>query len=119
METAIKLNAVTHEHFTIDYVVSDTIFRAKPIKILDRKVRFIKFKKGLFGFGTKRNGRIIYSDLEKTILDLIHLKKYAGKKDTAIKDDLIEWAETLSRKKLEKYSKYYGLSERKVAEALK
>jgi len=119
LETAIKLNAITHEYFTIDYVVSDTIFRAKPIEIMGRRVKFVKLKKELFGFGTKRTGSIIYSDLEKTILDLIHLKKYSGKKDTAIRDDLIEWAENASRKKLKEYSLHYGLSVRKMLEALK
>ncbi|MFH1224214.1 MAG: hypothetical protein V1676_00235 [Candidatus Diapherotrites archaeon] len=118
LETAIKLNAITHEYFTIDYVVSDTIFRAKPMEILGRRVKFVKLKKGLFGFGTKRNGPIIYSGLEKTLLDLIHLKKHGGKKDGAIRDDLIEWAETASRKKLKEYSKHYGMSVRKAAEAL-
>ena len=119
METAIKLNAITHEYFAIDYVVSDTIFRPRPIEILGRRVKFVKLKKGLFGFGTKRNGPIIYSDLEKTLLDLTHLKKYGGKKDAAIRDGLIEWAETASRKKLMAYSKHYGLPVRKVAETLK
>src|SRR3989338_138053 len=119
LETAIKMNAITHEYFTIDYVVSDTIFRAKPIEIMGRRVKFVKLKKELFGFGTKRTGSIIYSDLEKTILDLIHLKKYSGKKDTSIRDDLIEWAETASRKKLKEYSLHYGLSVRKMLEALK
>lgn len=119
LETAIKLNAITHEYFTIDYVVSDTIFRPKPIEILGRRVKFVKLKKNLFGFGTKRNGPILYSNLEKTILDLIHLKKHGGKKDTAIRDDLIEWAETASRTKLKAYSKRYSLSVRKVVEALK
>lgn len=118
LETAIKLNAITHEYFTIDYVISDTIFRPKPIEILGRRIKFVKLKKSLFGFGTKRNGPIIYSDIEKTLLDLIHLKKYSGKKDTAIKDDLIEWAETASRKKLREYSKHYSASVGKVAEAL-
>lgn len=118
LETAIKLNAITHEHFAIDYVVSDTIFRPKPIEILGRKVKFIKFKKELFGFGTRRKGLVVYSDLEKTILDMIHLKKYAGKKDTAIRADLIEWAETVSREKLRKYAEHYESSVRKIAEEL-
>ena len=34
LETAIKLNKLTHEYFVIDYVLSDKIFRAKPVKIL-------------------------------------------------------------------------------------
>src|SRR3989338_5348430 len=51
LETAVKMNAVTHEVFTIDFLVSDTIFRPRPIKILGHKVKFMKFGKKLFGFG--------------------------------------------------------------------
>src|SRR4030043_563174 len=31
--TALKLNNMTHEHFAIDYVINDKLFRAKPIGI--------------------------------------------------------------------------------------
>ena len=48
LNTALKLNNVTHEHFTVDYVVSDTLFRNKPINIAGYKFRFVKLKKSLF-----------------------------------------------------------------------
>ena len=118
LETAIKMNAITHEVFTIDYIVSDTIFRPKPISILGHRVKFVKLNKKLFGFGIKA-GPIPYSDLEKTILDLIHIKKYAGKSNEAIRDYLIEWADEADKSKLKKYSKHYNESVRKVLEELK
>ncbi len=118
LETAIKMNAITHEVFTIDYVVSDTIFRPKPIGILGRRVRFVKLSKNLFGFGIKKES-IPYSDLEKTILDLIHLKKYAGRPNKAIRDYLIEWADEADKNQLKKYSKHYSKSVRRALEELK
>lgn len=118
LETAIKMNAITHEYFTIDYVVSDTIFRAKPMLILDHRVKFVKLNKNLFGFGINK-GPVPFSDLEKTILDLIHLKKHAGRPDKAIRDYLIEWADEADRNKLEKYSKHYSKSVRKALAELK
>jgi hypothetical protein len=120
LETAIKMNAITHEVFTIDYVVSDTIFRAKPIVILGSRVKFVKLNKKLFGFGIKKTaGGTPYSDLEKTILDLIHLKKHAGRSNRAIRDLLIEWADEADKNKLKKYSKHYSESVRKALEELK
>lgn len=119
LESAIKLNAITHEVFTIDFVISDTIFRPKPIEILGHKVKFIKINKKLFGFGIKKTGYTIYSDLEKTILDLIHLRKYAGKTNKAIRDELIEWADEANKNKIKKYSKHYSKSVRKALEELK
>lgn len=119
LETAIKLNAITHEFFTIDYVVSDTIFRAKPFKILDRKVRFVKLNKNLFGFGIKKDWKFPYSDLEKTLLDLVHLRIHSGKTENAIIDELIEWAEEADHKKLLGYAKHYSARVRKIAGELK
>jgi len=112
LETAIKFNNITHEFFTIEYVVSDKIFRAKAFEILGRKVKFVKLNKKLFGFGIK--GKLPYSDLEKTLLDLIHLRLYGGKSKKGIIDELIEWVDEADKKKLKRYSKYYSLRVRKV-----
>ena len=119
LETAIKLNNITHEFFTIDYVVSDTIYRSKPFKILGRKVKFVKLNKNLFGFGVKKEGNVVFSDLEKTLLDLIHLRIYFGKTEEAIVDELIEWAEEADKKKLKKYAEHYSSKVGKIAEELK
>lgn len=119
LETAIKLNNITHEFFTIDYVVSDKIFRPKPMKILGRKVKFVKLNKKLFGFGTKKSKNTPYSDLEKTILDIIHLRKYLGETNKAIRDYVIEWADEADKNKMKKYSKHYSKSVRKALEELK
>lgn len=119
LETAIKMNAVTHEYFAIDYVVSDKIFRAKPIKILGRKVKFVKLSKKLFGFGIKKSGNTPYSDLEKTILDIIHVRKYSGESNKAIRDYVIEWADKANKAKMKKYSKHYSKSVRDILGKLK
>lgn len=99
LETALKLNNLTHEYFTIDYVVSDNLFRANPILIMGHKVKFIKLSsKLIFGIIGKN---IPYSDPEKTLLDLFHLKHYK-------KEEFKEIAEKLSKNKLTKYSKKYS-----------
>lgn len=119
LETAIKMNAITHEVFTIEYVVSDTIFRAKPFDILGRKVKFVKLSKKLFGFGVKKVNNVPYSELEKTLLDIIHLRVHSGKTEKAIIDEIVEWAEKANKNKLKKYAKYYNKKVRKIAEELK
>lgn len=100
LETALKLNNLTHEYFTIDYVVSDSLFRAKPITILGRKIKFVKLSPKLISFGLKKN-KLPYSDPEKTTLDMLYLKRYG-------KGEFLELSEKLSKLKLSKYSKYYG-----------
>ncbi|MBI4044737.1 MAG: hypothetical protein HY392_03435 [Candidatus Diapherotrites archaeon] len=119
LETAIKWSGITHEVFTIHYVVSDKIFRAKPITILGTRVKFVKLKKELTNFGIKKTKKgIPYSDLEKSLLDIIHLKKYSGKSDQNIRDYIIEWFDEADREKIKKYAKRYPKSVQEFVEGL-
>ena len=62
--TALMLNNDTHEYFTIDYIISDSLYRNKPITINSRKFKFHKLKPSLLKFGIIEN-KCRYSDLEK------------------------------------------------------
>jgi predicted transcriptional regulator of viral defense system len=110
LETGLKLNNITHEFFSIDFVLSDTIFRAKTTTILNHKIRFVKLNKKLFGFGLKKSNGIVFSDLEKTLLDIIHLRKYNGYSNDSIKNEIIEWVDLADKKRLLEYSKNYSKS---------
>ncbi len=112
--TALKLNNLTHEHFTVDYVLNDKIFRAKPIEIAGYKFRFLKLKPELFGFGISENA-LRYSDSEKTILDFIHVWRYNGIPEEKIIMDLSEYA-NISKKKLLSYAENYSKSVKETAE---
>ena len=108
LETAKKLNSLTHEYYALDYVVNDKIFRAKPISILGHKVRFIKLKKHLFSFGIKEHGKMRVSDNEKTLLDTIYLARYDGFSDEEIRDKASDLIKHCSKEKLLKYAKEYN-----------
>src|SRR3989344_6053392 len=100
LESGLKFNNLTHEYFVIDYIINNKIFRAKPILIMGRKVKFYKLSFNMFSFGIiKKN--INYSDAEKTLLDLLYLKHYT-------KEEFEEIAESLSKTKLIKYAKNYN-----------
>jgi len=79
LNSALKFLNLTHEVFPVNYVINDKFNRVKPMKIAGSKFFFIKLNPSLF-FGIKKiktgNKVIInYSSLEKTLLDLIYLKK--------------------------------------------
>ncbi|MEE9175225.1 MAG: hypothetical protein V3U19_03535 [Thermodesulfobacteriota bacterium] len=100
LNTAIKLLNLTHEVFTIDYVINDKFNRVKPIDILGSKFLFRKIKTPLF-FGieklkTKNGINLRYSNLEKTFLDSLYLSK-----------KLIGYSDKINRERLLKYSKHY------------
>ncbi|MBS3106725.1 hypothetical protein J4419_03630 [Candidatus Woesearchaeota archaeon] len=118
LESALKMNNLTHEFFAMDYVINDTIFRPRPITILGNKVRFIKLKKSLTNFGVKGNGNLEYSDPEKTVLDMVYLSKYGGLDDGEINEKVSEIAKTCEKATLIKYSSHYNHSVESYAEAL-
>ena len=115
LNTALKLNNATHEHFTVDYVVNDTLFRSKPINIAGYKFRFVRLKKSLFTFGIKRK-KYRYSDLEKTILDLIYLSRYSSVPKEKIVIDIEDYIENISTSKIKKYSSRYPKTVQKILE---
>ncbi len=100
LETGLKFNNLTHEYFVIDYVINDKIFRAKPIIIMGRKVKFYKLSSKILSFGVVKKN-VNYSEPEKTLLDLLYLKHYT-------KEEFEEIAEELSKTKLLKYSRSYN-----------
>jgi len=113
LETSIKLNNLTHEYFITDYIINDVLFRPKPIEIMGHKIKFIKLKKSLFGFGIIKNNKINFSENEKTLLDFIYLYKYKGLSIKDIKNRISELTKHCSAKKTIIYSKKYN---KKVAE---
>lgn len=79
LNTALKFLGLTHEVFPINIVINDKFNRTKPMKITGSSFFFIKLKPSLF-FDIKKektgnNAFLYFSGLEKTLLDLIYLKK--------------------------------------------
>jgi predicted transcriptional regulator of viral defense system len=70
LDTALKLNGMTHEYFMIDYVITDSFKTTKVIRILDRRFRFLHWSEWHFESGIIEQGGIRFSDPEKTVLDL-------------------------------------------------
>lgn len=118
MGTALKLNAQTHEIFSVDDVISDTIFRGVPFLIAGHKFKFTKISPGLTKFGVIQKHGIRYSDPEKTILDFIYLWRYRGIADRKIINGVLEWSHNSNVRKLKAYSKFYPGTVRNIVEEL-
>ena len=117
LESAIKLNNLTHEFFAVETVISDKLSRPHPFNILGRKVRFVKMNKKLLGFGVIKN-KFNYSDAEKTILDFIYLGKYNNNTDEGIRNKVGDYIDSCNKSKLRKYSESYPKTVGKLVEAL-
>jgi len=117
LETALKLNNMTHEYYTIDFLVTDCLFRPKPVKIIGHKVKFVKIKKKMFSFGIIKSG-INYSDPEKTILDIAYLERYNGSDESKIKKNISEYLPKVSKNKIKNYLKFYPSTIKRITEEL-
>ncbi|MDG7044653.1 MAG: hypothetical protein JRN19_05440 [Nitrososphaerota archaeon] len=107
LHTALKLNNMTHEHYTVDEVVTDSLFRAKPMTISGHKFRFIKLSPALFDFGIIEKDGLRFSDPEKTILDFIYVWRYNGIPEERIVGDLSDWTGIVSWATMARYARKY------------
>ncbi|MGD6934003.1 MAG: type IV toxin-antitoxin system AbiEi family antitoxin domain-containing protein [Candidatus Bathyarchaeia archaeon] len=112
--TALKFNNLTHESFTVDYVVNDKLLRSKPINIAGYKFKFVKLNPKLTEFGIMGNN-LKYSDPEKTILDFIYTWRYNGVPEEKIVLDISEWTKDLSSEKVKKYAANYPKTVQQIA----
>ena len=112
--TALKFNNMTHETFTIDYVINDKLLRSNPINIAGSKYRFIKLAPRLLEFGIIEDN-LRYSDPEKTILDFIYTWRYNGVPKEKIAVDVLEWAKDISEEKTRKYAVNYPKTVQEIA----
>jgi predicted transcriptional regulator of viral defense system len=96
LESALKLNNLTHETFVLDTIINNKIKNNKPLKILGHNVKFRKLSGIDYSFGIKSEKtnsgmKYYYSDPERTFLDMAYLGKYNGKTKREIRYELADY----------------------------
>ena len=107
LETALKINNMTHEYFTIDYVLTDSYRTTKVIRILDSKFQFFKRRERYFQDGIIARNGIKYSDPEKTVLDLAYQGYLASRDPGLFLSPIKEYKENIEFEKAHKYLSMY------------
>ena len=105
--TALRLNGVTHEFSDVIFILNEGIFRPKEVKVGGERVRLIKLSPNLFGFGIIEKGHVKFSDLEKTILDLVYLSRYRSTPANRIASMIEEHAKGARAEKVKEYLRGY------------
>ena len=95
------------------YLINDRFLERKPIKILGKKFRFLRFRNTFYNFGII-NAEVKYSDLEKTILDLIYLWEYNHINENRILIELSKLLDGIIKEKILRYSQYYPKSNKYI-----
>lgn len=80
LETALRINGMTHEYFTVNCVITDSYRTTKVIGIAGTRFRFLKWSRGHFDQGVRREFELKFSDKEKTVLDMVY-KRYLDRRD--------------------------------------
>lgn len=105
--TSLRLNGLTHEYFDTTFILNDRLFRPKEIKVGGEKVKFIKLKSKLLGFGIIKQNHIKFSDVEKTLLDFIYLSKYRSVSEERIISIISNYSKNANARKIREYVKSY------------
>jgi predicted transcriptional regulator of viral defense system len=118
LHTALKLNNMTHETFSVEDVVNDLLFRANPVNIAGNKFKFYRLSPLLLDFGIKKQDGLRYSDPEKTVLDFIYIWRYHGTPSEKIIADISDYAKNVSKEKMKSYAKKYPKTVAEIVETV-
>ncbi len=116
LETALKLNNLTHEYFTIDYVLTDSYRTTKVITILKTRFQFLKRSEKYFHKGIIKKNGLRYSNLEKTVLDLAYQKYLDAKNPRLFLTPIKEYQEKIDVEHAKDLLSLYPRSFRKKVE---
>ncbi len=105
LETALKLNLMTHEYFLRNYVVTDSYRTTKVIQVLGQDFLFIKRGEKQFDHGLVNKDGIWYSDRIKTILDLAYRSYLKNGELNEIKEIFQEYQRFIQKDQVKSYLK--------------
>jgi len=107
--TALKIYDINPKKNSIDYLIcNNTITPYNKIKVFNREFKIIRLKRSLFNFGIKKKpNEVKYSDLEKTILDLIYLWQLSNTPSHKINSEIFKYLRTCSIEKIRDYCSHY------------
>lgn len=114
LETALRLNGLTHEDRREETVVSANLYRIGGVPIGGTRFVIHKWGPELFGFGIVRHGSYRFSDREKTVLDLAYLDFWRSRRTRARSWSWVEYLSSVDVGRLRRYLRHYPTEVRKV-----
>ena len=118
LETALKINNMTHEYFTVNFVITDSYRTTKIINILDTKFHFLKWNQKHFTFGILNKNNLKYSDKEKSVLDLTYKKYRKNKESKQVFSSLYEFEDSIDKNKVFNYLEHYPRRFKKIVKGI-
>ena len=103
LETALRINGLTHEYFTVNYIITDSYRTTKVIRIADARYQFLKWSGSHFQSGIRREYELKFSDKEKTVLDLVYKRYLESRDERNAISPFIEYEKMLEKTKVRQY----------------
>lgn len=107
LETALRINGLTHEYYTVNYVITDSYRTTKVIRIADARFQFLKWSRRHFESGIRRAFDLKFSDREKTILDLVYKRYIDSRDESNAISPFMEYKKMLDKSKVRNYLAEY------------
>ncbi len=116
LDTALRLNGLSHESTREESVISRSFYRVHGVPIGSRRFVIHKWTSKLFGFGLVRRGSYRVSDREKTILDLAYLDFWRAGKGHPPRRTWLDHFAAADRSKMIRYLPHYPDRVRRMVE---
>jgi hypothetical protein len=116
LDTALRLNGMTHEDRREETVVCRSFYRIRGVPIGSRRFVIHKWGPEVFGFGLDRRGVYRVSDPEKTVLDLAYLDHWTARKGHPPSRGWMEYLRSVEVRKIRRYLVHYPADVRRTVE---
>ena len=107
--TALKFHDISFSNGNVDYLMFNNIITSKTkITVSGQECKFIRLESKLFKFGIiKKPNEVKYSDLEKTILDLMYLWHTSNMPNHKIKAGVLKYFKLGKLDTIKEYCSHY------------
>ena len=116
LDTALRLNGLTHEDRREETVVSRSFLRVHGISLGARRFVIHKWGPDLFGFGLERRGNFRFSNREKTVLDLAYADYWKARRGRSPREGWREYLPSVDSTTLHRYLPHYPKEIRRMVE---
>ncbi len=117
LDTALRLNGLSHERARVESVVSRSFYRIGGVPIGSRRFVIRRWSPKLLGFGLVRRASYRWSDREKTVLDLAYLDFWRTEKGHPARGTWLEHLPATDLSRIRQYLSHYPEGVRRMVRA--
>jgi len=107
LETALRLNEMTHDDRGLEFVIDERLFRPAGVRVGLRRFVILRWSAHLLTFGLRRDGPLRWSGPEKTLMDIAFHESNLAARGRPPPGLWREHIETVSARTMRSYFPHY------------